>query len=131
MILVDASVLIDYLSGREGRPAERFQEVLDQEVPFGLSPLTFLEVLQGAAAEKDFKKLREYLGSQTIYDVREGTASYARAARLYFDLRRKGVTVGSTLDCLIAVTAMEHDLYLFHNDADFDRIAKAAPLKIW
>jgi hypothetical protein len=46
-------------------------------------------------------------------------------------LRQKGVTVSSTMDCLIALTAIENDLYLLHNDADYNRIGEHFPLKIW
>ena len=37
----------------------------------------------------------------------------------------------SSMDCLIAQTAIEHGLHLLHNDSDFDRIAKVSALKIW
>jgi len=131
VILVDSSVLIDFLEGRENVPVDRFVEVLDRDIPFGVSPLTILEVLQGAATEKDFAKLREYLGSQRIYNLAGGFDSYAGAAKIFFALRRKGMSARSSVDCLIAQTAIEHDLSLLHNDSDFDRIAKVSSLKIY
>ena len=131
MILVDSSVLIDFLEGRENVPVDRFVEVLDRDIPFGVSPLTILEVLQGAATEKDFAKLREYLGSQRIYDLDGGLDSYVGAAKIFFDLRKKGMSARSSMDCLIAQTAIEHDLFLLHNDSDFDRIAQVSSLKIY
>ncbi|RPJ00123.1 MAG: PIN domain nuclease [Candidatus Aminicenantes bacterium] len=131
MILVDSSVLIDFLEGRENDPVNRFIEVLDRDIPFGISPLTILEVLQGAATAKDFATLREYLESQTVYDLALGLESYAEAAKIFFDLRKKGMSVGSSMDCLIARTAIEHGLLLLHNDSDFERIAQVAPLKIY
>ena len=131
MILVDSSVLIDFLEGRENPAAGRFLDALDHGIPFGISPITLLEVLQGAATERDFAALRDYLGSQTIYGLDGGLESYAAAAKIYFDLRRKGMAAGSSLDCLIAQTAIEHGLRLLHNDADFDRIAQVSALKIW
>jgi hypothetical protein len=78
-----------------------------------------------------FKVLRDYLKSQTIFELRDGLASYLAAAKIFFDLRRRGMTVGSSVDCLIAQTAIEHGLHLLHNDSDFDRIAKVSALKIW
>lgn len=131
MILVDSSVLIDFLEGRENPPVNRFIDILDHDIAFGISPLTILEVLQGAATEKDFATLREYLGSQTIYDLAGGFESYAEAAKIFFDLRKKGMSVGSSMDCLIAQTAIEHALSLLHNDSDFDRIAKVSSLKVY
>jgi len=47
------------------------------------------------------------------------------------DGRKKGVTVRSSIDCLIVQTALEHDLLLLHEDRDFDEIAKIVPLKIY
>jgi hypothetical protein len=131
VILVDSSVLIDFLEGRENVPVDHLVEVLDRDIPFGISPLTILEVLQGAATEKDFATLREYLGSQRIYELAGGTESYAAAARIFFELRKKGMSVGSSVDCLIAQTAIEHGLFLLHNDSDFDRIAQVSPLKVY
>jgi predicted nucleic acid-binding protein len=131
MILVDASVLIDFLKGCPGPAVDRFVEVLDRGIPFGLSPITVLEVLQGAATENDFDALRDYLESQTIFELRGGLDSYVAAAKIFFDLRRRGKTAGSSTDCLIAQTAIEHDLHLLHNDSDFGRIAEVSALKIW
>ena len=131
MILVDSSVLIDFLEGRENSLVSRFIDVLDRGIPFGISPITILEVLQGAATEKDYSTLRDYLGSQTVYGLEGGLESYARAAKIFFDLRRKGMSVRSSMDCLIAQTAIEHGLHLLHNDSDFDRIAKVSSLKVF
>jgi predicted nucleic acid-binding protein len=131
VILVDSSVLIDYLEGNENPAVDRFIEVLDRDIPFGLSPLTVAEVLQGAATAKDFETLQGYLSSQTIYDLVGGLDSYIAASRLYFDLRKKGLSVSSSVDCLIAQTAIEHDLFILHNDSDFERIARVSSLKIY
>lgn len=131
MILVDTSVLIDYLEGHETPAARRFGDVLDRAIPFGISPVTCVEILQGAATEKDFDLLNEYLGTQTSYGLDQGLDSYAAAAKIFFKLRKAGLSGPGSVDCLIAETAIEHGLFLLHNDADFDRIAKVAPLKMW
>lgn len=131
MILVDTSVLIDFIEGRENPAAARFREVLDRDIPFGISPITCLEVLRGARTEKDFRVLLEYLESQVSYGLDQGTDSYIEAAKISFRLRKKGLAVGSSIDCLIAQTAIEHGLFLLHNDSDFDRIAHVSSLKMW
>ena len=41
------------------------------------------------------------------------------------------MAVRSSIDFLIAQTAIDNDLYLVHNDSDFDRIRKVASLKTW
>lgn len=124
MILVDTSVLIDFLKGKTDAKTLLFEEVLTRDIPFGLSPYTFQEVLQGARNEKEYKRLHDYLSTQTIYFLPEGKSTYEKAARLYFDLRRKGITPRSTIDILIALTAIENKLMLLHNDRDFDLIAE-------
>jgi hypothetical protein len=131
VILVDTSVLIGFLRGEDNPAVQRFLRVVDQDIPFGICPLVFLEVLQGAATEKDFKLLREYLQSQAFFDIKEERESIAEAARISFDLRRKGKAVGSSIDLLIAQTAIDNDLYLLHNDSDFDRIKQVSRLKTW
>ena len=83
----------------------------------------YQEVLQGAATEGDFQKLKKYLDTQVMYALTQGLTSYAEAARLYYRCRAAGVTIRSTIDCLIAQTAIENRLALLHRDADFTRLA--------
>jgi predicted nucleic acid-binding protein len=131
VILVDTSVLIDFLKEQDNPALQKLLEVIDRDIPFGISPIIFMEVLQGAATERDFELLREYLGSQDFYDLKDSRESYARAAKMSVDLRKKGMDVRSSIDCLIAQTAIDNDLYLLHNDSDFDRIKKVSSLKTW
>ena len=49
--------------------------------------------------------------------------SYSKAANIYFQCRKKGVTVRSSIDCLIVQIAIEHGLKLLHNDKDFEKIS--------
>ena len=49
MVLVDTSILIDFLCGADNAAVGRFQYILDNNIPFGISPLTYLEVLQGTS----------------------------------------------------------------------------------
>jgi predicted nucleic acid-binding protein len=131
MILVDSSVLIDYLGGINNRSSKMFHQILERGIPFGINHVIYMEVLQGAKSEKDFKTLKKYLDTQTFYDLKKGKESYAEAARMYFKLRKAGMTVKSTMDCLIAQVAFENDLFLLHSDQDFVRISKRFPIKIW
>jgi predicted nucleic acid-binding protein len=56
---------------------------------------------------------------------------YKKAADMFYTLRRRGITVRSTIDVLIAMIAIYNDLFLLHNDKDFDAIADEMPqLKI-
>jgi predicted nucleic acid-binding protein len=132
MILVDTSVLINYLKGVSTVAAGKFQDAIDKKIPFGISPYTYQEILQGAANEQEFTLLREYLDTQVFYDLMHGRASFSEAAMIYFRCRRMGITIRSTIDVLIVQTALENELFLLHDDKDFTAIKKAVPgLKVY
>jgi predicted nucleic acid-binding protein len=57
------------------------------------------------------------------------SVSWQAAARIYYDLRRRGLTVRSPIDCCIAQAALENDLLLIHNDRDFETIAQVRSLQ--
>ena len=44
---------------------------------------------------------------------------------------KKGITIRSTIDCIVAQTTIEHDLYLLHHDKDFEIMGKVIPLKFY
>ena len=123
MVLVDTSVLIGFLKGKSSDKVKLFKEILLRNIPFGISPLTLQEVLQGARMENDFYTLKQFLSSQRIYYLDNEAETYEKAARIYFELRRRGVTPRSTIDILIALTAIENKLFLLHDDRDFEKMA--------
>lgn len=127
MYLIDTSVWIDYFREEDTEATALFSEVLDYGYPFGITPEIYQEVLQGAASEEDFEKLAEYLGTQKFYRAEDQIKSYREAARMYFDCRRNGVTIRSTIDCIIAQISIEHGLLLLHNDRDFQHMARVVP----
>ena len=129
MYLVDTSVWIDYLHGRDVAHVHFLDELLANPLAVGISDLIYLEILQGATDARAFEKLRQYFSGQRYYRVTDAEASHANAAKLYFDARRAGVTIRSKLDCLIAQCAIDHDLILLHNDADLVRLG-AVNLKL-
>jgi len=131
MILVDTSVLIDKLRKIENPKTLILDEIHRSGTPFGISIYTFHEILQGAKSDNDFQKLYLYFSTQKIFSLPCTTDAFAESARIYFDLRRSGITVRSTIDVLIAQTAIYYDLPLLHNDVHFDFIAeKVSGLRI-
>lgn len=131
MVLVDTTVLINYLKGNENEKVKLFENVLKRRLPYGISSYTYQEILQGARDEKEYAGLKKYLSTQVIYFLAEETKTYEEAARLYYELRRQGVTPRSTIDVLIALTALKNNLLLLHDDRDFDMFAEKIPdLKI-
>jgi predicted nucleic acid-binding protein len=132
MILVDTSVLISFLKGIENEATEKFGKILNNNVPFGINNFIYQELLQGLSNEKDFSRLKEYLETQRFYDLQNGRKSYEDSAKIYYTCRKAGFTVRSTIDILIAQTAIENHLLLLHHDNDFTNISKVIKeLKIY
>jgi len=124
MILVDTSVLIALLKNVKNKATEKFEQVIKNKIPYGINFYIYQEILQGAKNEHEFKLLKEYLGSQKFYNLKNGQKSHEDAAKLYFTCRKAGYTVKSTIDLLIVQTAIENNLSLLHNDSDFINIAE-------
>lgn len=127
MILVDTSVFIHYFHNHSTRGAAYLEQLVCQKNEFGINEYIYQELLQGARDDKEFATLKEYLSDLPIYSLKYGVRSFENAARLNFRCRRKGITVRSTIDLLIAETAIENDLILLHDDEDYVNMARAIP----
>jgi predicted nucleic acid-binding protein len=129
MILVDTSALLPFLAGRSTRASETVAKALSEGIEIALTPIVIQEILQGARDEPEWRRLRRYLQTQTILSPRDPMATHIAAARIYYDCRRRGLTVRSTLDCVVAQIAIEHGVPLLHDDRDYDAIARVRALK--
>lgn len=126
MLLIDTSVWISVFRNRSGQVRQQLETLIaDREVL--LTRFTQLELLQGSLNEQEWTLLSTYLATQ---DYIEPTAhSWQAGARIYYDLRRQGLTVRSPIDCCIAQAALENNLLLIHNDRDFETIAQVRSLQ--
>jgi len=52
------------------------------------------------------------------------------AIEIYRKLRKSGITIRKSNDCLIAAYAILGDLYLLHKDRDFEEISNQFNLKL-
>jgi predicted nucleic acid-binding protein len=126
MLLIDTSVWISVFRDRTGQVRQKLEALTgDREVV--LTRFTHLELLQGSSNEKEWTLLSTYLETQNYIELTND--SWQAAARIYYDLRRKGLTVRSPIDCCIAQAALENDLLLIHNDRDFETIAQVRSLQ--
>lgn len=127
MFLIDTSIWIGYLRGSSTGPVKDFEHLLEHRYPFGITAAIYQEVLQGADSDASFERLSKYLGTQIFYEPKDPLETSTEAARLYYRCRRAGITIRSTIDCLIARIAIEHELLLVHDDRDFHFIASVVP----
>jgi len=131
MILVDTSVLIDFFKGIQNNPSLCLHDIIKQQIPFGITSVVYQELLQGAKNKKEYDFLDEYLKYQRFFHPLDPVLSYSKAAMIYFSCRKQGITVRSTIDCLIAQIAIEHDLLLLQNDKDFVKITSVINLRLY
>jgi predicted nucleic acid-binding protein len=126
MLLIDTSVWISVFRDRTGKVRQQLEAVIaDRQVL--LTRFTQLELLQGSLNENEWALLSSYLETQDY--IEPTTKSWELAARIYYDLRRRGLTVRIPIDCCIAQASLEHNLLLIHNDRDFDTIAQVRSLQ--
>lgn len=126
MYLVDTSVWIDYIKGTDGEHVEFLDEVLQNPLAVGITDLIYMEILQGAKGLKEFERFQRYFSSRRFYSL-HGKESYEQSASIYLRCRQKGITIRSSVDCLIAQCAVENELTLLHHDRDFKHMAAVIP----
>ena len=127
MVLVDTSALIDFLKGVKNVSTDKLNEIIELQIPFGITGHIYQELLQGTANQHDFNALKKYLDTLDFYRLKDEKESYASAAYIYFKCRKTGVMIRSSIDCVIAQIAIENDLKLLHNDKDFESIKTVFP----
>ena len=118
MLVVDASVWIDYFNGVKNPQTDFLDTVLD-DAPIIIGDLILAEVLQGFRYDPDFEKARRALG-KFMQESMADPALAVQSARNYRFLRQKGITVRKSTDSLIATYCIKNDHQLLHNDSDFD-----------
>lgn len=87
------------------------------------------EVLQGFKDESAFQLARDAMYSLPMIESPLGRPVIDEAVGLYRSARRAGITVRSSVDCLIAACALRHGLSVIHRDRDFDKLARISPLE--
>lgn len=125
MYLVDTSVWIEVF--RRSRPLDLESVVPFDEVATCLPVMQ--EVLQGFREERAFRIAREALFALPLVESPLGADLFEEAVRLYRDARRRGLTVRSGVDCLIAACALRSGLVVLHRDRDFEKLAEVSGLE--
>jgi len=122
--LVDTTVWIDWLRGRETR-ATALLDVLLDEGDVLLAPVILQEILQGARSPAALETLRGHFSGLPM--LAPSLEVYLAAGALYARCRWRGITPRSPHDCLIAQHALAADVPLLQADRDFARLAQVEP----
>jgi hypothetical protein len=130
VIVVDTTVWIDFLEARGTAFDRHLTDLLETDAPIALVDIVYCEVLQGIRNEDTFQRTRVSLLAHPILRPR-GLETFETAANLYRMARRRGLTIRRTVDCLIASTCLEAGAEIYHNDRDFDALARVSDLAIY
>ena len=130
-LIVDTSVWIDSLNPKRKTPEkELLIQLIQNDYPIFLCPIIYQEILQGIREEKIVEQIKLILQQYRMVDIDIlHVTNYA--VDLYRHLRKKGITIRKSVGCLIASYAIIADMYLLHNDGDFEQIARESRLKIY
>ena len=124
MILVDTSLWIELLNGTWGRA------VTDDDL---LGIVTCGPILQEIT-----RGLRDCAAGDAIKDLLLAVPRisdplpvdlYLEGAEIYRQGRRRGLTIRSSTDCLIAAVAIRNRMPVWHRDRDFELIAQYTGLR--
>ena len=126
MVLVDSSVWIALLRENDNAQVKALRGLLGVDQA-ALAPPILQEILQGASSAAHFNRLREYFSTQPLLVSMRPIGSHEAAAKLYARCRWSGVTPRNGYDCLIAQTAIEHEVDLLADDRDYVAMARIEP----
>jgi hypothetical protein len=127
LVLVDSSVWIDYFNGRNHGRTRKLDELLSSTIVI-VGDLILLEVLQGFKRDPDFRAAKRLLLELELIEL-GGIDLALKAADNFRALRKNGVTVRKTVDCVIATYCIEHRIPLLYDDRDFDPFVRHMGLR--
>jgi predicted nucleic acid-binding protein len=127
MVLVDTTVWIDFFAGRSLPHVNSLELMISRREDICTCGIVVAEILRGVREDKDFAKVKTLLENLVFLPMPYSV--FLRSAEIYRGLRKKGITIRNTTDCLIASVALENDVLLLHNDRDFIPIEQYFGLK--
>lgn len=119
---------IDYFNGRISAETDFLHQAIQSQHVY-VGDLVLTEVLQGFRLDKEFDKAREALGKLPVLTL-VGPENAILAAHNYRLLRKCGITIRSTIDCLIATYCITNEVPLLHSGRDFAPFAEQLGLII-
>lgn len=122
MILVDTSVWIDFFNDQGTPGVAALEAMIHDGEDLALCGVILTEILQGIRDDRAYALTRAYLEPLVMLPMTDTV--FLRAADIYRALRKQGITIRKSIDCMIAAVAVENEVRLLHNDRDFDPMAE-------
>ena len=128
VILVDTGVWIDFFTGKTAWYVDELESLLLHKKDICICGVVLSEVLQGIRHTRDYRRIKKLFEDIIFLPMTRDT--FVHSADIYRSLRRKGITIRASIDCMIAAVAIQHRVPLLHSDKDFDIIAQHTSLKV-
>ena len=123
-VLVDTSVWADFFNDHPSRERAALSELLRSDHDACTCGVIVAEVFQGLRRQRGRAAIERSFRDMILLEA-EGIETYLRAAALFRELRSRGHTIRSTIDCLIAVLADEGGCALLARDRDLSAILES------
>ena len=112
------------LSGQPG------YDLREQDLPrFATCAPVVQEISQGLRPGAESEKFRLAFLAIPVLGDPLSLSTFLSAADIYRQGRRKGFTIRSSVDCLIAAITLEHKVPVWHCDRDFEAISRYTALE--
>ena len=128
-VLVDTSAWVEFFNDRPSPEAQAVTDLLEGADEPCTCGIIVTEVLQGLRRDRTRSEVHSLLTTITLLEPL-ALSTYVRAADLFRGLRSRGVTVRSTVDCIIATIADEWGASLLARDGDMTGILASGLLRI-
>jgi predicted nucleic acid-binding protein len=128
-ILVDTSVWVDFFNGHPSPQAETLAHLIREEADVVTCGLIVSEVLQGLRQTKSRTSIERHFREMDWLSPTEPD-TYIEAAALFRRLRARGITIRSTIDCVIANLAAHHEALILTKDRDLTLIVESKLLAL-
>ena len=128
-VLVDTSAWVDFLNGHASPARAALAELLRGDDEVCTCGIVVAEVFQGLRRSSTRAQIVSLFRELTYLDP-TGLDLYLRAADVYRQLRQRGRTVRSTIDCVIAAIAEESGCRLLARDRDLDLIVSSGVVRV-
>lgn len=128
-LIFDTSVWINFINKKNTPEAELLETYILEDAQVLITPTILQEILQGVRDDSKYNQIKEMLSYFQLLEMPVYQAAVG-AAELFRSLRKQGVTIRKSNDCLIAYFAIWFSVPLVHSDRDFDLMVGHSELSI-
>lgn len=128
-VLIDTSAWADFLNGHPSPELLAVRQLLSMQEEVCTCGVIVAEVFQGLRLERTRAEIAALFRELPLLEP-DGFDLYFRAAEIYREMRQRGYTVRSTIDCLIAALAEAGGAAILARDRDLSAILDSGLVEV-